>query len=121
MNNRDATPSPQAETAGAEPGWTQDEIEEVIACLGDDAAQLRDKNPEDERADNMDRAACMVQVFSDALRASTPAERVPGNLHTFLDAAAGEGLVLGGIDAADLYVELFPKTYAGIVTKESST
>lgn len=69
-----ATPSPQAATAGAEPGWTQEEIEEVIACLGDDAAQLRDQNPEDERADNMDRAACMVQVFSDALRASTPAE-----------------------------------------------
>lgn len=55
-----------------------------------------------------------------ALRASSPAERVPSKLHTFLDAAAGEGLVLGGVDAADLYVELFPKTYAAIVTREST-
>lgn len=69
--------APAQASEGAAPGWTQEEIEEVIACLGDDAAQLRDSNPEDERADNMDRAACMVQVFSDALRASTPAERVP--------------------------------------------
>jgi hypothetical protein len=28
-------------------------------------------------------------------------------LRTFLDAAAGEGLVLGGVDAADLYLLLF--------------
>ena len=50
----------------------------------------------------------------------TSLEKVPSNLHTFLDAAAGEGLVLGGVDAADLYVELFPKTYVGIVTKEGT-
>jgi hypothetical protein len=30
----------------------------------------------------------------------------------FLDAAAGEGLVLNGIDAADLYAALFPVEYA---------
>ena len=33
-------------------------------------------------------------------------------LHAFLDAAAGEGLVLGGVDAADLYVAIFPERYA---------
>lgn len=33
-------------------------------------------------------------------------------LHRFLDAAAGEGLVLGGVDAADLYIEQFPEIYA---------
>lgn len=38
-------------------GEAREEIEAVIACLGDDAAQLRQENPEDERADNMDRAA----------------------------------------------------------------
>ena len=32
-------------------------------------------------------------------------------LHTFLNAAAGEGLVLDGVDAADLYVALFPERY----------
>lgn len=33
-------------------------------------------------------------------------------LHTFLNAAAGEGLVLDGIDAADLYIATFPAEYA---------
>jgi hypothetical protein len=36
------------------------------------------------------------------------------DLHTFLDAAAGEGLVLGGIDAADLYIAIFPERYANL-------
>lgn len=34
-----------------------DEVEEVAACLGDDAAAMLDENPEDERALNMQRAA----------------------------------------------------------------
>ena len=46
------------------PGWTSEEIEEVIACLDDDAANMLAENPEDERALIMQRAACMVQVFS---------------------------------------------------------
>lgn len=33
-------------------------------------------------------------------------------LRKFLDVAAGEGYVLGGVDAADLYIALFPKEYA---------
>lgn len=33
-------------------------------------------------------------------------------LHTFLDAAAGEGFVLNGVDAADLYIALFPERHA---------
>ncbi len=33
-------------------------------------------------------------------------------LHDFLDAAAGEGLVLAGIDAADLYALVFAVDYA---------
>jgi hypothetical protein len=33
-------------------------------------------------------------------------------LHKFLDAAAGEGLVLDSVDAADLYVAIFPERYA---------
>lgn len=32
-------------------------------------------------------------------------------LEKFLDAAAGEGLILAGVDAADLYVSLFPEQY----------
>ncbi|KRG38556.1 hypothetical protein ARC78_15595 [Stenotrophomonas pictorum JCM 9942] len=37
-----------------------DEVEEVIASLGDDAAAMLDKNPEDERALNMQRAADLL-------------------------------------------------------------
>lgn len=40
--------------------WTRDDVEAVADCLGDDAAQLREANDEDERADNMDRAASML-------------------------------------------------------------
>ncbi len=36
-------------------------------------------------------------------------------LHTFLNAAAGEGFVLAGVDAADLYVEQFPERYAAAI------
>lgn len=36
-------------------------------------------------------------------------------LHTFLDAAAAEGLVLNGVDAADLYIEIFPERYAAAI------
>lgn len=41
------------------------EIDAVIACLGDDAAQLREDNPDDERAENMDRAATLLQQLAD--------------------------------------------------------
>lgn len=37
---------------------------------------------------------------------------IPPGLHAFLDTAAGEGLVLDGIDAAALYEEIFPERYA---------
>lgn len=43
-----------------------EEVQAVIACLGDDAAQLRDENPEDERAANMDEAADMLRRLSRA-------------------------------------------------------
>jgi hypothetical protein len=39
----------------------------------------------------------------------------PEALHTFLDAAAAEGLVLNGVDAADLYIEIFPERYAAAI------
>jgi hypothetical protein len=35
----------------------REDLEAVIACLGDDAATLREQNPECEMAANMDRAA----------------------------------------------------------------
>jgi len=36
----------------------------------------------------------------------------PSNdLKTFLDIAAGEGYVFGGVDAADLYLKYFPDAY----------
>lgn len=52
----------------------EDDIEAVIACLGDDAAGLRDENPEDERADNMDVAAATISSLCkqlDEARSST--------------------------------------------------
>jgi hypothetical protein len=40
--------------------FDREDVEAVADCLGDDAAQLREENDEDERADNMDRAASML-------------------------------------------------------------
>jgi hypothetical protein len=40
----------------------REEVEAVIACLGDDAAQLREDNPEDERAENMETAATLLEL-----------------------------------------------------------
>ena len=40
-----------------------DEVEEVAACLGDDAAAMLDENPEDERALNMQRAAELLTAM----------------------------------------------------------
>jgi hypothetical protein len=48
--------------------------------------------------------------IEDVLTAIT-ATRLPETLHTFLNAAAGEGFVLDGVDAADLYIALFPERY----------
>lgn len=39
-------------------------------------------------------------------------------LHTFLDAAAGEGLILGDVDAQELYVAIFPDRYAASQQQE---
>ena len=58
------------------PSEDREEIEAVIACLGDDAAQLRDENPEDERADNMDKAADLLgRLLATTPPASAAVER----------------------------------------------
>lgn len=53
-----------------------EEIEAVNACLGDDAAQLRQTNPEDERADNMDLAATLLEM-AHGIGTSPPSTPVP--------------------------------------------
>lgn len=40
-----------------------EEVEAIIACLGDDAAQLRDKNPDCEIAANMDQAVALIRIL----------------------------------------------------------
>jgi len=40
--------------------FDREDVVAVADCLGDDSAQLRQENDEDERADNMDRAASML-------------------------------------------------------------
>lgn len=49
-----------------------------------------------------------------------PTKEAPAQerLHTFLKAAAGEGLVLDGIDAIDLYLQVFPERYAKDTTAQ---
>lgn len=53
-----------------------------------------------------------VDVGAAQAETAQAAPVVPEALHTFLNAAAGEGLVIGGVDAADLYIAIFPERYA---------
>lgn len=49
-----------------------------------------------------------------------PSTAAQERLHTFLDVAAGEGFVLGGVDAGDLYAEVFPEKYAGALAHKGA-
>ncbi|MCA8427822.1 hypothetical protein LGN30_32050 [Burkholderia seminalis] len=42
------------------------------------------------------------------------------DLHTFLDAAAGDGFAFDGVDAADLYIKLFPAQYAAATESDNT-
>lgn len=81
MTSNPTTPSGVAEPADER----AEEIEAVIACLGDDAASLRQDNPEDERAANMERAAELLEALaaSQAASHSAPAELVAKALRPF--------------------------------------
>lgn len=63
-----------------------------------------------------------IIAFARALFAATHApamaETVREELHLFMDHAAGEGLVICGIDAGDLYEKLFPAEYAAASGRE---
>lgn len=57
-----------------------EDIEAIIACLGDDAAALRAENPECERAANMDAAAALIERLApQAPVADQPAEPSPAD------------------------------------------
>lgn len=60
-----------------------------------------------------------IQFARDVLAAYLCASHgaVSDKLHTFMNAAAGEGYVLDGVDAADLYIALFPERYAAAIAK----
>lgn len=50
--------------------------------------------------------------LTDEERAAAAGGGAREQLRTFVDAAAGEGLVLGGVDAANLFMALFQREYA---------
>ena len=55
------------------------------------------------------RDGCLVNLLSKQMVEASAAQE---SLHTFLNAAAGDGLILDGVDAADLYIKVFPERYA---------
>lgn len=69
--------------------------------------------------DNVDGESMFPEFLALAqdIEQAVLAKRVPmtDELHTFINAAAGEGFVLDGVDAADLYIKLFPEAYAKTV------
>ena len=83
--------------------WQHEETGRTGFVAGDfDRAHWEEHNP---------RLKIISPCFSHPPREPLTDER----LHTFLNAAAGEGFVLDDVDAADLYIELFPERYAATV------
>lgn len=81
-----------------------DEVEGVIACLGDDAARLRDDDYSPEVADNMDRAADLLQ----SIRAQQGAEavRLLTIARSFIAEKCGNPLVMESVlNVIDLATE----------------
>lgn len=67
-------------------------------------------------------ASSQLATAEDSSSVASPApgslpvpEAVREALCTFLNAAAGEGLILDGIDAADVYIALYPERYAATI------
>ncbi len=95
--NRRAQPAQAGQVLTVDDLWTSDTIMALNAELGLSIDQ--------------------IAKFARAIEQAVLAKRVPMTeaLHTFLDAAAGEGLMLNGVDAADLYIAVFPDRYAKAV------
>lgn len=63
-SEREARPYP-GPAAGPPAGQQEPSLlEELLACLGDDAAQLRRVNPNDEVAETLERAALLLQAHT---------------------------------------------------------
>ncbi len=77
----------QAGAADGAPADKPSEVEQVIECLGDDAAKLREANPDDEMADNMEAAARML---SERVAVSPAAADELAALREMLDDARNE-------------------------------
>ncbi|WP_186122330.1 hypothetical protein [Burkholderia gladioli] len=94
----------EAECRCAEPS----EIEQVIACLGDDAAKLREANADDEMADNMEAAARLLSERA-AVPSDTTALRDNAERYLTLRAQQWESsnlfIVAGGKSAIRLGVD----------------
>jgi hypothetical protein len=99
--------APSTPAAGEALAWIEDEdLEAVIACLGDDAAALHNVNPEDEVADNMLRAVVMLERLR--IAPSTPAaqgERIGFVRHGFNGnhAAIDKDILRGLPDGTAIY------------------
>lgn len=57
------TPKTDPDYEHSEAALRDEEVDAVIACLGDDAAKLREENPECEIAANMEAAAAMLEAL----------------------------------------------------------
>lgn len=87
-------------------------VARVSVLNGSLEVEKRWRKDSDERAENLqvERDAALARAAQAEATDETGA-MWRANLHNFLDVAAGEGLVLGGVDAADLYMAVFPDEY----------
>lgn len=62
------TPKTDPDYEHSEASLRDEDTDAVIACLGDDAAKLREDNPECEIASNMEAAAALLDALRDEVR-----------------------------------------------------
>lgn len=103
INERDEARASSPNAAGAEGEDEPTEIEQVIACLGDDAATLRHSDEYVEMADNMEAAARLLESLAEDRDADAMCNRWPWERAS---AQSAEPVAWREL-ARRLYVELF--------------
>lgn len=111
--------------------FDREDIEAVADCLGDDAAQLRQDNDEDERADNMDRAASMLTwmllthpAFTKEGVTAAPALEVQQSLETLATALRMQRNNVGTTEEEDTMFHLALITVqraCGVLVRQASS
>ena len=92
---------PPSADAAAAPADEPSELEQVIECLGDDAATLRHSDEYVEMADNMEAAARLLESFAEDRAAEQICNRWPWQREASQDAAPSDAQAVEAVAIRD--------------------